>query len=94
MKYIIRIMIPDCICANDVRKHTNDLLTFCRIARIHKPVLQNLPTADSFAIDLQGLPERKQLLWLHILSDLAALNKHFVVELCSIPDEWPLQEVY
>lgn len=94
MKYVIRILIPSCSEPNYIEKYRRNLITFCRIAQIRKPVPQNLPTGDAFVIDLKGLSEHTQLLWLHILSDLAALNRHYSVELLSLPDDWPPQEVY
>lgn len=93
MKYIIRVMIVDCTSSTDVQKYKRNLISFCRIAQIRRPVLQNLPTEDSYAFDLSGLSEHKQLLWLHILSDLAALNRHYSVELLPLPDDWPIQEL-
>ena len=93
MKYIIRVLIVDCTSSKDVLKCRRDLISFCRIAHIRKPVLQNSPTEDSYAFDLTGLSEHTQLLWLHILSDLAALNAHYSVELLPLPDDWPIGDL-
>ena len=94
MKYVIRILIPDCTEPSYIEKYKRDLSAFCRVAQIRKPVPQSLPSGDALVIDLKGLSEYKQLLWLHILCDLAALNHHYIVELYPLPDAWPLQEVY
>lgn len=80
MRYVIRIMIVDYTSPTHRQKHTRDLFAFCKAAQIQKPSLLPGPAEDYFEIDLTDLPERKALLWLHILSDLAALNPHFVVE--------------
>lgn len=94
MKYVIRILFPSWNEPNDIEKYRRDLFSFCKIAQIRKPVPQNLPGKDAFVIDLKGLPEYTQLLWLHILSDLSALNRHYSVELYPLPDDWPIEEVY
>lgn len=73
-------MIVDYTSPTHRQKHTRDLFAFCKAAQIQKPSLLPGPAEDYFEIDLTDLPERKALLWLHILSDLAALNPHFVVE--------------
>lgn len=93
MKYIIRIAIVDWSEPNEIEKYRRDLMSFCRIAQIRKPVLQMSATGDSFAIDLSGLCEHTQLLWLHLLCDLAALNAHYSTELVALPDSWPLNKL-
>lgn len=80
MRYVIRILIVDYSSPTHRLKHKRDLFAFCKAAQIQKPSLLPGPAEDCFEIDLTDLPERKALLWLHILSDLAALNPHFVVE--------------
>lgn len=81
MRHVIRIMIVDYPSPTHRLRHRRDLFAFCRAAQIQKPSLLPGPGEDYFEIDVTDLPERKALLWLHILSDLAALNPHFVVEL-------------
>ena len=93
MKYIIRIAIVDWSEPNEIEKYRRDLMSFCRIAQIRKPVSQMSATGDSFAIDLSGLCEHTQLLWLHLLCDLAALNAHYSTELVALPDSWPLNKL-
>lgn len=81
MRYVIRIMIVDYTSPTHRQKHTRDLFAFCKAAQILKPSLLPGPEEDYFEIDLTNQPERIALLWLHILSDLSALNHHFVIEL-------------
>lgn len=73
-------MIVDYTSPTHRLKHTRSLFAFCKAALIQKPLLLPGPAEVCFEIDLTDLPERKALLWLHMLSDLAALNPHFVVE--------------
>lgn len=80
MREVIRIMIVDYKSATEKKRHMRDLFAFCRAAHIPQPSLLPLRGEDCYEIDLTGLSERKALLWLHILGDLASLNSNFVVE--------------
>lgn len=80
MREVIRIMIVDYNSPTEKKKHTRDLCAFCKAARIPQPTLLPLKGEDCYEIDLTGLSERRALLYLHILCDLASLNPNFVVE--------------
>ena len=80
MREIIKIYIVAYTSPTQRKKYMKDLFSFCKAAQIPLPEQKPSITEDCYEIDITNQPERKALLWLHILSDLAMLVPHFVVE--------------
>ena len=81
MKYKIRIQVVDYTCSTQKLKYIRDLREFARIAHIQPLKVSHVPSGDCLEVDLDGMPEHKQLEILQLLNLLAAREPHYFVEL-------------